>query len=319
MSSFSLTNAEQLWCFFNQLEERQVDIKPYLDECLIPEEALEIADLKLTSKQNYDFLELVARREGLPQIGWEVGRRFGAQAFGSLGIQALEQMGLDTFNELSYQVQFHASGAHFFLLKDNDKWRFCNIGSVAADSYGYAIGEFYGVAVMIDLVRRSLGVKNYLPKHISLRSANWQLLPKELAHANVRFEQRLLSIDLPPNRIRQKRRKLVRQTTREASSFSENIKALLSSHLTGPGVTLSQVSSMTGISSRSIQRHLAAEGNDFRSILGEARMLAAADVLKETRASVAEVAAQFGFKHASHFVRAFKRCHGITPRLYRSQ
>lgn len=318
MSSFSLTNAEQLWGFFEFLEQGQFEFSQYLKQCLIPEEARTEAGLKLTSKQNYDFIELVCRDLNYPTLGWDVGQKFGAEALGSLGFQALEQIGSDVLEELSHQVQFHATGAHFFLLKQSDQWRFCNIGSVPADSYGYAVAEFYGLAVMIDLVRRSLDHEGYVPVTIGVRSWDWGIVPDSLQGADIRFEQRYLSIDLPSHAIKPRRRKGRIELHREAQSLTDKLKLLLQPHLLGSAITLNEVSRITGMSVRSIQRHLAAEQTDFRSLLQQERMALAAAQLKDSSDPVTEIAERFGYAHASHFVRAFKQIYHLTPRQFRA-
>ncbi len=319
MSSFSLTNAEQLWGFFSMLERRHIDITPYLNECLIPEQARHNADLKLTSKQNYDFLASVCRDQNLPELGWEVGRELGAGALGSLGLQTLEQVGSEALEELSHQIQFHASGAHFFVLRDGDQRRFCNIGSVPADSYGYAIGEFYGLAVMIDLVRRTQKAKMYQPTTIGVRSSDWGNVPAALESAEIKFEQRYLSIDIPKEIVKTRQGKARVRSHRAAQSIAEKLRLLLQPHLLGPAITLAEVSRITGMPRRSIQRHLAFEQTDFRSLLKEERMSLAAKQLKDSTIAIAEISERFGYAHPSHFVRAFKQVHRLTPRQYRTQ
>ena len=67
-------------------------------------------------------------------------------------------------------------------------------------------------------------------------------------------------------------------------------------------------------------------GKVFREAVGESpqayllhyRMARAAQLLKETRLSVGEIAAQVSYANQLHFSRAFKNVHGVAPREYRS-
>ena len=67
-------------------------------------------------------------------------------------------------------------------------------------------------------------------------------------------------------------------------------------------------------------------GKVFRDAVGESpqayllhyRMARAAQLLKETRLSIGEIAAQVSYDNQLHFSRAFKNVHGISPREYRS-
>ena len=66
-------------------------------------------------------------------------------------------------------------------------------------------------------------------------------------------------------------------------------------------------------------------GKVFRETMGESpqafllhyRMARAAQLLKETRLSVGEIALQVSYDNQLHFSRAFKNVHGVSPREYR--
>ena len=47
-------------------------------------------------------------------------------------------------------------------------------------------------------------------------------------------------------------------------------------------------------------------------------MARAAQLLKETRLSIGEIAAQVSYDNQLHFSRAFKNVHGVSPREYRA-
>jgi AraC-like DNA-binding protein len=80
--------------------------------------------------------------------------------------------------------------------------------------------------------------------------------------------------------------------------------------------TMEAVASALGMSQRSLHRHLAREGLDYRSILNEARCEAAAELLRQDRSSVKQVAHELGFASSSAFYRAFKRWMGCSPSDY---
>lgn len=80
--------------------------------------------------------------------------------------------------------------------------------------------------------------------------------------------------------------------------------------------TMETVARALGMSQRSLHRHLARHGLDYRSILNDARLEAAAMLLGERRLSVKQVAHEVGFSNASAFYRAFKRWTGVSPSEY---
>ena len=67
-------------------------------------------------------------------------------------------------------------------------------------------------------------------------------------------------------------------------------------------------------------------GKVFRDAVGESpqtyllhyRMVRAAQLLKETRLSIGEIAGMVSYTNQLHFSRAFKNVHGVSPREYRS-
>ena len=67
-------------------------------------------------------------------------------------------------------------------------------------------------------------------------------------------------------------------------------------------------------------------GKLFKETMGESpqtflmnyRMARAAQLLKETKLSVAEIGVMVSYENQLHFSRAFKSVHGVSPREYRS-
>jgi AraC-like DNA-binding protein len=80
--------------------------------------------------------------------------------------------------------------------------------------------------------------------------------------------------------------------------------------------TMDTVARGLGMSQRSLHRHLAQHGLDYRSVLNDARLEAAAALLRRQRLSVKQVAHEVGFSNASAFYRAFKRWTGVSPSEY---
>lgn len=78
-----------------------------------------------------------------------------------------------------------------------------------------------------------------------------------------------------------------------------------------------RVSRRLGMSSRTLQRRLAEEGESFRTVLDRLRRELAHEHLRERRASIAETAHLTGFSEVSAFARAVRRWFGCTPRELR--
>ena len=71
------------------------------------------------------------------------------------------------------------------------------------------------------------------------------------------------------------------------------------------------------ISTRSLQRHLAADGRSFSSALRRARMRQATELLTGTTAPLAEIGYCCGYADQAHFQRDFRRVTNMTPQRFR--
>ncbi len=81
--------------------------------------------------------------------------------------------------------------------------------------------------------------------------------------------------------------------------------------------TLADVARRMGMSSRTLQRRLAAEGLAYQDLVLDARKSLSEQLLRRTDYALAEIAFLTGFSDQSTFTRAFKRWHGQTPASFR--
>jgi len=81
--------------------------------------------------------------------------------------------------------------------------------------------------------------------------------------------------------------------------------------------TLADVAGRIGMSSRTLQRRLAAEGLAYQDLVLDARKSLSEQLLRRTDYALAEIAFLTGFSDQSTFTRAFKRWKGQTPASYR--
>jgi AraC-like DNA-binding protein len=84
-------------------------------------------------------------------------------------------------------------------------------------------------------------------------------------------------------------------------------------------LTLRSVADKLGMSTRTLQHRLRAEGASFSELVDGVRTTLAQRYLIERRLSVPDIAALLGYGDASAFHRAFKRWTGMTPRQFRAR
>jgi AraC-like DNA-binding protein len=74
---------------------------------------------------------------------------------------------------------------------------------------------------------------------------------------------------------------------------------------------------VAGMSSRTLQRRLAAAGTSYSELVSAGRLRVAKLWLAESTMPVAEIASLLGYKEATNFARAFRRLTGVAPSVYR--
>lgn len=79
-------------------------------------------------------------------------------------------------------------------------------------------------------------------------------------------------------------------------------------------VNLALAARYLGLSSRSLQRRLAAAGTSFSNLLRAARVaMAGANVVEDQQTPLTDVAHRFGFTDSAHMCRAFREVVGCSP------
>lgn len=82
--------------------------------------------------------------------------------------------------------------------------------------------------------------------------------------------------------------------------------------------SLTSVAEILGIHPRTLQRELRAANMDFRGILDRARRELVTDYLRDTGASLGQIAAMLGYRDQAAFTNAFERWFGMPPGQWRA-
>jgi len=82
--------------------------------------------------------------------------------------------------------------------------------------------------------------------------------------------------------------------------------------------SLTSVSRMLGVHPRTLQRELRELDTDFRGILDRVRRKLVADYLRDTNASLGQIAAMLGYRDQAAFTNAFERWYGMPPGRWRA-
>lgn len=136
------------------------------------------------------------------------------------------------------------------------------------------------------------------------------------------FDARVLDVPLATadERLHQVIRKHVELTVAElprAETLTERVRGVVARELPSGAVSVVRVAKVVGMSPRTLERKLAAEGATFSAVVEELRKSLAFRYIREGTLDLAEVALLLGFSQTSAFHRAFKRWTGDTPLAYR--
>ena len=105
----------------------------------------------------------------------------------------------------------------------------------------------------------------------------------------------------------------------EGAQISHRVLHVLARCLPGAEPRREQVASALGISDRTLQRRLQAEGTSFLRLLDDTRRELAQQYLRKPRNSLQQVAELLGFEDQSNLFRACKRWFGESPGRYRAR
>jgi AraC-like DNA-binding protein len=101
------------------------------------------------------------------------------------------------------------------------------------------------------------------------------------------------------------------------AQISHRARAVIIGHLPDGEPRRPKIASLLGMSERTLQRRLAAEGTSFQRLLDDTRRELAQHYLGQRNVSLADTAYLLGFRDQSTFFRASRRWFGVSPRHYR--
>ena len=106
--------------------------------------------------------------------------------------------------------------------------------------------------------------------------------------------------------------------TGESERLSDHLHLLIASD-PARAWRLEDTAAALGLSTRSLQRYLLAEGGSFSATLRHMRTDLASQMLRRSTTSLAEIGFCCGYADQAHFQREFRKVTGQTPRHYRTQ
>lgn len=112
---------------------------------------------------------------------------------------------------------------------------------------------------------------------------------------------------------------LMRAEQTSFHSFAAQVSHIISKRLGRGSLDMHTIALEVGLSARTLQRRLAAEGTSLRDLVRQHRSRAVDRLLKDGRTKMTVIAHDMGYADAATFSRAFKRWRGESPRDLRGR
>jgi AraC-like DNA-binding protein len=284
-------------------------------------------------RQLCDFLTLVARSEGISDLGFRIGGHLGIESLGVFGRLIAQSLTLYESIELTRElISSYNSGLHIWVERHGDQVRYCQ--KYADDLPRDCITEIVhlGLVNAMASARHALG-PDWRPNRIELASDPVDLAPHfsgfsdlpvsfNQSHTSVWVDQAVLSAPLP--RFDARRCTLADGQDREsllasgpAKDPADQFEQAIESLLAHPEIDLQFAAAVIGKSARTIQRRLAARGSSFSRLLQSVRFQTAQRLLQDPEMPLTEIAKRLGYCDPANFIRAFKNWTGVGPNVFR--
>lgn len=280
----------------------------------------------------FQFVDHLARKEGLANVGFLVGSETQFEDLGAFGRLVLHSLTLhEALEKLSRVIQLYNSAQRIWIDNFEGRARLNTVYSPRTGP-GWQFGEQYTLTVLMNCIRVAAGPA-WCPEEIHLEATLHDLLygkrevlggiPVKRARTSALvFDRKLLSKPLRRNQFstiddgEQDYRALIE--TAPATDLPASISQLAMMSLADGQAQIGWIASAAGLSVRTLQRRLAQFGVDYSALIERLRFDRAQVLLADSTRSLSDIAFDLGYTEASSFTRAFRRWTGATPTDFRN-
>lgn len=276
------------------------------------------------------FLAEIERQTGEPDLGLLLVPHLSLASYGCWGEYVLggETLGA-AIGRGAASIGYHSRGDRIVLTTVAGVARLAYL-SAARGRLGYAAVAIGSAAVMAQLCR-SCAPPGWQPLAIELdlprpRSATRF---EDAFGCPVRFEAAAIAVLFPAGLLAARMPAAARPLLSLADVARARLDPASRDDLVGVvsaqiwaqvlagAVSLDGAARGLDLSTRTLQRALHREGTDFRSLANASRARRAVELLRGSRASVTDIAAELGYSTPANFARAFRKATGLAPEHFR--
>ena len=280
-----------------------------------------------------DFLSLVAREQGLDDLGFRIAGQLGIENLGSFGRLVSEAFTFHESIQISRElISSYNSGQLIWMERYGDQVRYCQkcVGHLPQDRIREIV--HLGLANALSVARVNRGT-DWRPTRMELATDPIDVgaIAPELNDIPVDFNQPQTSLwfdhtwlSKPLPAIESSH--LTRADENERASFRGTgpsrelvgqLEQAIESALGRPGIGLELTAAIIGFSPRTLQRRLAEQDLSYSRLLQSVRFQTAQRLLRDRRMPLKEIAGRLSYADLANFIRAFKRWTGVGPNEFR--
>lgn len=327
MGELRLHRVALLLPYVRFLQDVGAPVQRGLRRARVPSCALEDPNNYIPSNNFYTFVAEMARQERLENLGFHVGEYLGADCADPNMVALLSSSptmltGLEKACALTNRT---ISRCEIGLTPspDGEEIWFFHRPSCSDDNPVASQIAWFGIMVMLGMIRTFAGV-GWRPTNIGVMSEGppskciYAVLPDTRIQVGQPFSwvatpTQLLS--LPPIVEAGEQQGEGKYCPLE-TTLSGSLRQLMRSYVLDE-IGIDEFAEMLRTTRRSMQRMLMQDGVTFSGLREEVRFEKARGLLSDPDISIADVAHDLGYRHPTHFSRAFRRIAGISPRAYR--
>ncbi len=325
MEPIPLIRATQLNPFTQVLRQRGADVGALLGEAELPVQDLDETTPFIPERPLWALSAMAAERLGIEDFGFLAWRTRGMEHLGlRLDRLSTRRDGLHAFCRHYTQI---SSTTRFGLKQDTSHTWFYREGMPGFDA-GRWQTEQYTLAMMIDIACR-IGEECLPPTCIHLQTDRASGLEnlRHLEGTRIHIGQALTALALPNTGLDAPLPKATDTCptlkslapTAPPRDFAGSLRQALTPYMREGHVTIQRAARITGLSTRTLQRRIAASGFTYSQLLDQARLELALPLLRNATVKLLDIAYDLGYSDPAHFTRAFRRWSGLTPSAYRER
>lgn len=292
-------------------------------------------DRLVSRQQELQLIDnLVAQAAGQPALGIKAGQKYHFTAFGALGfavvssrnIRSAIDVGLQYFNLTfafsRFVVSDTANETQVLLVTDDDVPQHLAAFIVERDMAALitVARDLYDLQPMLLGIRLS----QPCPEQAQIYSHFFRVLPEFAAANNMAvFDRSKLEQPLPQaNELACMTAMAQCHQLLESRKVRCGLADKVRQHLVNTSAdmpSMEEVAAGLCMTSRTLRRHLQAEGISFAVLRDEVRLSLADELLAASQLSIEQIATRLGYAESTSFINAFKRWRGVTPYVFRHQ